>query len=70
MSKPNKGPRNLGTAVAHTRRLLGARKGPPTEADRPVAGGRPPRVLDGQLDIDGNVHRTNAAVYERQEENT
>lgn len=49
-------------AVTEARHLLGARKGPPTETDRPRRKGRPPRVLDGQLDLDENVHRADGAV--------
>jgi hypothetical protein len=49
-------------AITEARRLLGARKGPPTETDRPRHKGRPPRVLDGQLDLDGNVHRANGVI--------
>ena len=43
-------------ALAHARRLLKARKGPPTEADRPQRPSKRPRVLDGQIDIFGDVH--------------
>lgn len=43
-------------AVAEARRLLKARKGPPTEADRPVRVSRPRKPLPGQLDIVGRTH--------------
>jgi hypothetical protein len=43
-------------AMAEARRLLKARKGPPTENDRPQRPSKPPRVLDGQIDIFGHVH--------------
>lgn len=66
MSKRSASLRRLGLAQA--RMLWRARPGPPTESDRPWTGGRAPRVLDGQLDIDGNVHRTHTVIYERQEE--
>jgi hypothetical protein len=42
--------------LAEARRMLAARKGPPTEADRPQRASKPPRVLDGQIDIFGHVH--------------
>jgi hypothetical protein len=42
--------------VAEARRLLKARKGPPTDADRPQRLSKPPRVLPGQIDIFGHVH--------------
>jgi hypothetical protein len=32
------------------------RKGPPTDADRPRRRGRRPRVLPGQLDLEGREH--------------
>jgi hypothetical protein len=38
-------------------RMLKARKGPATEDDRPRRPERPPRVLSGQLDLDGNEYR-------------
>jgi hypothetical protein len=37
-------------------RLLGARKGPPSESDRPPGPSQPPRVLPGQIDIFGVTH--------------
>jgi hypothetical protein len=43
-------------AMAEARRLLKARKGPPTENDRPQRPSKPPRVLDGQIDLYGRVH--------------
>lgn len=43
-------------AVREARRLLGARKGRPSDSDRPLRTSHPPRVLPGQLDIFGNVH--------------
>ena len=42
--------------IAEARRLLKARKGPPTDAERPLRPSKPPRVLDGQIDIFGHVH--------------
>jgi hypothetical protein len=42
-------------AIAEARRLLKARKGPPTDADRPQRPSKPPRVLYGQIDIFGHV---------------
>ena len=41
--------------MRETRRLLNARKGPATEADRPRRQSKLPRVLPGQLDLEGNV---------------
>ena len=43
-------------ALGHARRLLKADKRPPTEADRPNRPSKPPRILDGQIDIFGHVH--------------
>jgi hypothetical protein len=37
--------------ITLTKRLLGARKGPATETDRPVRTSRPARVIPGQLTI-------------------
>jgi hypothetical protein len=43
-------------AITEARRLLGARKGPPTEADAPRRSSQLPRVLPGQIDIFGTTH--------------
>ena len=43
-------------ALAQARKLSKARKGPPTDADRPERPSKPPRVLDGQVDIFGRVY--------------
>ena len=51
-----KSPADLHEAITDTRRLLAARKGPPTEADAPRRQSRPPRVLPGQIDIHGVTH--------------
>ena len=64
--KPKKHRANLHEAIGHTRQLLAARKGPPTEADGPRRGSRPPRVLPGQIDIHGTTHGL-AAAEEPQE---
>ena len=55
-AKPKKPRSNPHEAIGHTRQLLAARKGPPTEADGPRRPSRPPRVLPGQIDIDGITH--------------
>jgi hypothetical protein len=35
--------------MIEAKRLIGARKGPATEADRPRRASKPPRVMPGQL---------------------
>ena len=52
--------------LAEARRLLKARKGAPTEADRPRRQGKPPRVHDRQLDIFGHTHRVNGAAEQEE----
>jgi hypothetical protein len=47
------------SGISIARRLFKARKGPPTEADGPGRPSNPPRVLDGQIDIFGRIHRRN-----------
>jgi putative DNA primase/helicase len=44
--------------------MLTARSGPPTEDDWPRCDGRPPRALDGQLDLDGRIHRADGCLEE------
>jgi hypothetical protein len=55
-------------AITEARRLLRAREGPPTEADRPRHNGRLPRVLDGQLDLEGRIHRADGSLEEFERE--
>jgi hypothetical protein len=43
-------------AITEARRLLRARKGVPTEADRPKPASKPPRVLPGQLALFETTH--------------
>jgi len=43
--------------MTEARRLLGARRGPPTEADRPQPSSRGRRQLPGQLTFDGLARR-------------
>jgi hypothetical protein len=45
--------------LSEARRMLAARKGPPTESDRPRRPSHPPRVLPRQIDIHGTVHGSN-----------
>jgi hypothetical protein len=42
--------------LREARRLCTARKGPPSEFDRPQPRSHRPKVLPGQIDIFGNVH--------------
>jgi hypothetical protein len=47
------------SALHEAELALKKRKGPATEADRPplsVAPGPKVRILEGQLDLDGNIH--------------
>ena len=53
--------------IAHARQLLKARKGPPSEADRPRRPSRPPRVLPGQVDIHATTHGLDEDADEQQE---
>ena len=53
--------------IARARQLLTARKGPPTEADKPRRPSQPPRVLPGQIDIHGTTHGLVESAAERQE---
>lgn len=48
--------------------MLKADKRPPTEADRPRQLSKPPRVLDGQIDIFGQVHSRKAESADEQQE--
>jgi hypothetical protein len=47
--------------------MLNAQKGPPSKDDVPRRPSKPPRVLDGQIDIFGHVHssRTDPADDEQ-----
>jgi hypothetical protein len=42
--------------LADARRMVNAPKGPPIDTDRPQRPSKPPRVLEGQIDIFGHVH--------------
>jgi hypothetical protein len=55
-------------ALAHARRMLKADKRPPIEADRPRQLSKPPRVLDGEIDIFGQVHSRKAESADEQQE--
>ena len=44
------------SALAEAKRLLAARNGPPTDADRQKRSSKPPQVLPGQLDIFGGIN--------------
>jgi hypothetical protein len=52
--------------LREARRMRAARRGPPSEYDRPQHPSLPPRVLPGQVDIFGTTHGLEAAD-ERQE---
>jgi hypothetical protein len=54
--------------LSAARRMLGARKGPPTEADSPRRESRPPRVLPGQIDVYGVTHGLDEDAYREQRE--
>jgi hypothetical protein len=48
--------------MTEAKRALAARKGPATEADRPLRQSRPPRQIPGQLDLfRSGTGRTTAA---------
>jgi hypothetical protein len=47
--------------MTEAKRLLGARRGPPTDADRPHRASQAPRPLAGQLSIFGAGNAAEAA---------
>jgi hypothetical protein len=52
--------------LTEARRQLGARKGPPTDADAPRRQSHPPRVLPGQIDVYGVTHGFDEDAYREQ----
>jgi hypothetical protein len=53
-------------ALSEARRLAEADKRPPTYADTPRRGSRPPRVLPGQIDVYGVTHGLDEDGYREQ----